>query len=26
LRWTSLMASQLGITGNLRPHTLWFER
>lgn len=26
LRWTSLMASQLGITRNLRPHMLWFER
>ena len=26
LRWTSLMASQLGITRSLRPHTLWFER
>ncbi len=26
LRWTSLMASQLGITRHLRPHMLWFER
>jgi len=26
LRWTSLMATQLGITRNLRPHMLWFER
>lgn len=24
--WTSLMASQLGITRNLRPQMLWFHR
>jgi len=23
--WTSLMASQLGISRNLRPQMLWFE-
>ncbi|HEV8353267.1 MAG TPA: hypothetical protein VGR24_03605 [bacterium] len=26
LGWTGLMASQLGITRNLKPQTLWFER
>ena len=26
LAWTNLMASQLGITRNLKPQTLWFER
>lgn len=26
LAWTSLMAAQLGITGSLKPQTLWFER
>lgn len=26
LRWTGLMASQLGITRNLKPQTLWHER
>ena len=24
--WTSLMASQLGITRHLRPQMLWFDR
>lgn len=26
LAWTTMMASQLGISRNLRPQTLWFER
>ncbi len=26
LSWTTLMASQLGISRNLRPQTLWHER
>jgi len=26
LSWTTLMATQLGISGNLRPRTLWHER
>jgi hypothetical protein len=26
LAWTTLMASQLGISRNLRPQTLWHER
>ncbi len=26
LAWTTLMASQLGISRNLRPQTLWYER
>ena len=26
LAWTNLMAAQLGITRNLKPQTLWFER
>lgn len=26
LSWTGMMARQLGITRNLRPQTLWFER
>ncbi len=26
LAWTNLMVSQLGITRNLKPQTLWFER
>lgn len=26
LAWTNLMASQLGITRNLKAQTLWFER
>ncbi len=26
LAWTNLIASQLGITRNLKPQTLWFER
>jgi hypothetical protein len=26
LAWTNLMASQLGISRNLKPQTLWFER
>jgi hypothetical protein len=24
--WTRLMAAQLGLARNLRPHTLWFDR
>jgi len=26
LAWTTLMATQLGISRNLRPQTLWYER
>jgi len=26
LSWTALMASQIGISRNLRPQTLWYER
>jgi len=26
LAWTTLMANQLGISRNLRPQTLWYER
>lgn len=26
LHWTNLMATQLGITRNLRPQMIWFER
>lgn len=26
LSWTTLMATQLGISRNLRPQTLWYER
>ncbi len=26
LSWTALMASQLGISRNLRPQTLWYDR
>jgi hypothetical protein len=26
LRWTGLMASQLGISRHLRPHMLWYDR
>jgi hypothetical protein len=26
LSWTNLMASQLGITRNLKPQTMWFDR
>ncbi len=26
LSWTTLMATQLGISANLRPQTLWYDR